>query len=133
MGLWDIQLPGFLCITLSRHTLWVPDVARVKPLRNTKTSTISSQSLSFSSSSSFPLHTSIPPPPHLHRTTPNRPSLLYNQERAAKAAQASQKGKLGRDLARDKAQSMNGALGSASREERRRRDVDEGTEARNWN
>lgn len=54
------------------------------------------------------------------------------QERAAKASQQ-YKGKLGRELAKERTQTMNGALGSASREERRRRDADEGAEARNWN
>ncbi|MCJ1461662.1 hypothetical protein MMC07_000259 [Pseudocyphellaria aurata] len=55
------------------------------------------------------------------------------EERAAKASQQAQKGKLARELAREKAQSMNGALGSASQEERRRREVDDRAETRNYN
>lgn len=46
---------------------------------------------------------------------------------------ASQKGKLGRDLARDKTRTWGGTLGNMSQEERRRRDADEVAEARNWN
>lgn len=59
--------------------------------------------------------------------------FAFRQERAAKASQQAQKGKLARDLAREKAQSMNGALGNASREERRRREVDDRAETRNYN
>ncbi|KAL9121730.1 MAG: hypothetical protein Q9187_001711 [Circinaria calcarea] len=52
-------------------------------------------------------------------------------ERAARANQP--KGKLGRELAKGKQQTRTSTLGEASREERRRRDADEGAEARNWN
>lgn len=48
-------------------------------------------------------------------------------------ANTSKKGKLGRDLARERAQTRTGVLGGVSVEERRRREVDEGVEVRNWN
>ncbi|KAA6410808.1 MAG: hypothetical protein FRX48_05118 [Lasallia pustulata] len=53
------------------------------------------------------------------------------EERAARAKQ--HKGKLGRDLARERQQTRTGTLEGISREERRKRDADEVVEARNWN
>lgn len=53
------------------------------------------------------------------------------QERSRRANQP--KGKLGRDLAREKQQTVAGTLGGASQEERRRREVDGAAEVRNWN
>ncbi|MCJ1252472.1 hypothetical protein MMC24_000278 [Lignoscripta atroalba] len=53
------------------------------------------------------------------------------QERAARANQP--KGKLGRELAREKQQTRTTTLGEASREERKKRDADANAEARNWN
>ena len=57
--------------------------------------------------------------------------MITKQERAVRTNQP--KGKLGRDLAKEKAQTINGSLEGASRDERRRREVDESTEARNYN
>jgi len=57
--------------------------------------------------------------------------VITKQERAARANQP--KGKLGRELAKEKAQTMNGSLEGASRDERRRREVVESNEARNYN
>ncbi|MCJ1336037.1 hypothetical protein MMC09_001312 [Bachmanniomyces sp. S44760] len=53
------------------------------------------------------------------------------EERASKANQP--KGKLGRDLAKEKQQTRTGTLNAVSQDERRRRDVDQTAEARNWN
>ncbi|MCJ1486731.1 hypothetical protein MMC06_006909 [Schaereria dolodes] len=53
------------------------------------------------------------------------------EERAARTNQP--KGKLGRELAKEKQQSRTNTLGEASRDERRKRDADQGAEARNWN
>lgn len=84
---------------------------------------------------SFPLLPHLANIPSLHAIrTPQAltPQKKKKQDRAAKASQQP-KGKLGRDLAKEKAQTRNGALSSVSRDERRRRDADEGAEARNWN
>ena len=43
------------------------------------------------------------------------------------------KGKLGRDLAKEKQQTRTNTLEGISREERRKRDADEVVETRNWN
>lgn len=53
------------------------------------------------------------------------------QERAARANQP--KGKLGRDLAKERQQTRTGTLQGISQDERRKRDVDGVAEARNWN
>ncbi|MCJ1459931.1 hypothetical protein MMC28_010310 [Mycoblastus sanguinarius] len=53
------------------------------------------------------------------------------EERAKKANQP--KGKLGKGLARERAQTRTGTLENVSKDERRRRDADQSTEARNYN
>ena len=55
-----------------------------------------------------------------------------NQERAAKNASASNKGKLGSQLAAQKAKTHNDTLNEASRKERAERDADNATTARRW-
>ena len=57
----------------------------------------------------------------------------FNQERATKATQQQQKGKLGRGLAKERAQTWDKTLGTVSQDERLRRDTDQATQARNWN
>ncbi|KAL9636625.1 MAG: hypothetical protein Q9164_002704 [Protoblastenia rupestris] len=53
------------------------------------------------------------------------------EERAAKASKPT--GKLGRDLASQKAQTRNETLDSVSKDERRRRDADQVGDVRNYN
>ncbi|MCJ1373229.1 hypothetical protein MMC20_004457 [Loxospora ochrophaea] len=60
-----------------------------------------------------------------------RAAAVAAEERAARANQP--QGKLGKDLAKEKQQTRSNTLGEASREERRRRDIDQGADARNWN
>lgn len=55
------------------------------------------------------------------------------QERAAAAKSGGQKGKLARELAAQRGQSRVDTLEGVSREERRRREVEEGRGAREWN
>ena len=55
---------------------------------------------------------------------------VSSQERADRANQS--KGKLGRDLAKERKQTRTDTLEEVSKEERRRRDADQGTEARNY-
>ena len=54
------------------------------------------------------------------------------QERAARA-NAAPKGKIGQALANDRKGTMNEQLGAAAAGERRKRDMQEGAEARQWN
>ncbi|MCJ1418341.1 hypothetical protein MMC32_004688 [Xylographa parallela] len=53
------------------------------------------------------------------------------EERATRASQP--KGKLGQALAKEKQQTRVGTLGEISRDERRRKNIDEAAEARNYN
>ncbi|KAI4183067.1 MAG: hypothetical protein L6R41_005622 [Letrouitia leprolyta] len=55
------------------------------------------------------------------------------EERAAAAKSGGQKGKLARELAAQRGQSRVDTLEGVSREERRRREVEEGRGAREWN
>ncbi|MCJ1302949.1 hypothetical protein MMC08_005754 [Hypocenomyce scalaris] len=70
---------------------------------------------------------------------PARSDTSDAREAAARAAEgravrANQpKGKLGRDLAKEKQQTRTNTLEGISREERRKRDADEVVETRNWN
>ena len=59
---------------------------------------------------------------------------MLTQDRANRASPHNrQKGKLGKDLARQRGETQNRALAGASAEERRRREIEQGAEARNWN
>ena len=58
--------------------------------------------------------------------------LRREQERAARET-SSPRGKLGQALAEDQKQTRTDTLQAAAAEERRRREVEANTEARNWN
>ena len=75
--------------------------------------------------------------PHLHTSCGQRIEIrwymLTGIERQERAKANQPKGKLGRDLAKERAQTRTGTLENVSQDERRRRDADQTSQAINYN
>ena len=60
-------------------------------------------------------------------------SILTRSERKERAKAHQPKGKLGRDLAKERAQTRTGTLENVSQDERRKREADQTSQAINYN